>query len=104
MTHAYLAFAARADALDDGKVVIYLADHDAGRLVLDASGRPVEIGRYEVDPRVLRVLGQYPEFFRAGVIGTDVFPDLLTAQSIVHPDNSALGRTVSDDWLSFVWS
>ena len=67
ITHAHLAFVARADALDDGRVSIYLADHDAGRLVLDAAGKPVEIGRYEVSQRVLRALRQFPEHFRAGV-------------------------------------
>ena len=60
VTHAHLAFIARADALDDGKVTIHLVDHDAGRPVLDAAGRPVEIGRYDVDPRILRVLRLHP--------------------------------------------
>jgi hypothetical protein len=104
ITHAHLAFIARADALDDGKIVIYLADHDTGRLVLNAAGKPEEIGRYEVDPRILRVLRDFPEHFRAGVIGTDVLPDMLTAQTIVHPDNGAIGRTTSDEWLDLIWT
>ena len=97
ITHAHLAFIARADALDDGKVAIFLVDPDTGHLVLNAAGKPVEIGRYEVDPRILRVLSDLPEYFRAGAIGADVLPDMLTAQTIVHPDNRAIGRTTSDE-------
>lgn len=47
-THAHLAFIAQADAIDDGSVTIYLADYDNGRLVLDAAGKPVEIGRMKL--------------------------------------------------------
>jgi len=104
ITHAHLAFIARADALDDGRVTIWLADHDRGRPVLDAGGRPVAIGRYEVDARILRALREYPVHFRTGVVGTDVLPDLLTAQAVVHPDNRGIGRDASDAWLRLVWT
>ena len=104
ITHAHLAFIARADALDDGRVTIWLADHDRGRPVLDAGGRPVAIGSYEVDARVLRALREYPVHFRTGVVGTDILPDLLTAQAVVHPDNRGIGRDASDAWLRVVWT
>lgn len=45
-----------------------------------------------------------PSHFRAGVVGTDILPDFLTAQTIVHPDNRKIGRTISDNWLDLVWS
>jgi hypothetical protein len=103
-THAHLAFIARADALDDGRVTVWLADYDRGRPVLDAGGRPVAIGSYEVDASILEALREYPDHFRTGVVGTDVLPDLLTAQAVVHPDNRGIGRDVSDAWLRLVWT
>ncbi len=104
VTHAHLAFMARADALDDGRVTIRLADHDRGRWLLDSRGQPVILGSYEVDARVLRALRQYPEQFRTGVVGTDILPDLLTAQAVIHPDNRGIGRDASDAWLRVVWT
>lgn len=104
ITHAHLAFVARADAIDDGRVTIYLVDHDRGRRVLDARGLPVVIGSYEVDARVLRALRQAPDHFRTGAVGTDVLPDLVTAQAVVHPDNRGIGRDASDAWLRCVWT
>ncbi|MCX7973673.1 MAG: hypothetical protein N3B16_04145, partial [Candidatus Aminicenantes bacterium] len=88
IVHTHLTLICRQDALDDGKLIIYEMDYENGRIKLDDQGRPVEIGRYEIDPLILQAIRQYPDHLKAGVVGTDVLPDLITAQTIVHPDNS----------------
>jgi alpha-tubulin suppressor-like RCC1 family protein len=103
ITHVYLTLICRQDALDDGKLIIYEMDYESGQIVRDAQGRLIEIGRYEVDPFILRAIRQYPEHLKAGAVGTDLLPDLITAQTIVHPDNSRLGKTISDQWLTLIW-
>jgi hypothetical protein len=102
-THAHLAMIARTDALDDGYVTIYKVDHDSGRAVLDAAGRPAEIGRYPVDPLILDALRRYPEYYKAGAVGLDTLPDLITSQTGIHPDNSAIGRSISTEWVRGIW-
>lgn len=104
ITHIHLTLVCREDALDDGKLVIYEADYENGRILRDAQGQPVEIGWYAVHPTILRAIRQYPDYLRAGAVGTDILPDIITAQAIVHPDNSDIGRTISDDWLSLIWT
>ncbi|MDP2915455.1 MAG: hypothetical protein Q8O91_08385 [Candidatus Aminicenantes bacterium] len=103
-THAHLAMIARADALDDGFITLYKVDHDSGRAVLDAAGRPVEIGRYPVEPLILDALRRYPEYYKAGAVGLDTLPDLITSQTGIHPDNSAIGRSISTEWVRNIWA
>lgn len=104
IVHVYLAMIARGDALDDGFITIEEADYERGRFALDASGRRRVIGRYAVDPAVLDALRRYPLQFKAGAIGPDTYPDVLTAQAGIHPNNSARGHGLSDDWLKLVWN
>ncbi|MEO0248410.1 MAG: zinc dependent phospholipase C family protein, partial [candidate division WOR-3 bacterium] len=104
ITHVHLTLVCRQDAIDDGKLTIYEADYENSSLRRDARGNLVELGRYEVHPFILTAIRQYPDHLKAGAIGTDILPDLLTAQVIVHPDNSAIGRTISNDWLALIWS
>jgi len=56
----------RQDALDDGRLIIYEMDYESGQILRDAQGRLVEIGRYEVDPFILRAIREYPEHLKAG--------------------------------------
>jgi len=84
-THVYLAEQAMADALDDGKVTLFEIDPATNTLKRDPRGNPVKLGDYAVDPRILEALRKHPKQYRAGVLGPDAFPDLLTGQQIIHP-------------------
>lgn len=94
-THIYLAEEALKDALDDGKVTIYRINQ--------ANGQTLEkLGDYGVDPNVLAALRSYPAQFRAGVLGPDAYPDIVTGQRVVHPEVSHPGG--SDAWLEYLWN
>lgn len=98
-THVYLAEEAMRDALDNGKVTLFEVDYETGR-VLGA------LGEFEVDPKALAALRAAPRQFRAGVLGPDAYPDILTGQQIIHPDEAAppgSGATGSDAWLTYVY-
>jgi len=104
VVHVYLALIARADAIDDGQVTIYEVDYETGRFVTDAAGNRKIIGSYPVDPYVLTAIRTYPRQFKAGALGPDAYPDILTGQTGIHPDNSNMGHGVSDDWLNLLWT
>lgn len=106
-THIYLAELARQDAVNDGKVTIYETNYETGRIV-------GPLGNFEVNPAVLAALRQKPEQFRAGVVGPDAYPDLLTGQQLIHPgtNKSLLGDPTrgdlpsaagADAWLTHLW-
>ncbi|RZJ46866.1 MAG: hypothetical protein EON87_02945, partial [Brevundimonas sp.] len=97
-THIYLAEEVMRDAIDDGRVTLYEVDPETGRV----GG---VLGSFQVDPRALAALRQGGSQFRAGVLGPDAYPDILTGQQVIHPDESASdghGTTGSDAWLSWV--
>ena len=92
-THEQAAFEAYDDAVDDGFVTV------AGVQV-------------PVDPELLDALRQYPESYRAGVLGPDAYPDIYVGQAMIHPDTvtdndrlppDPIRRSVTDDWLREVW-
>lgn len=95
-THVYLAQQALLDALDDGKVTIYRVDYANGNVVVEGS-EPVVVGHYAVREENLAAL-RYWEHFNAGVIGPDAYPDILTGQQSIHPDNAPDGP-YTDLWL-----
>ena len=68
-THNFTGDEARGDALD-GFVTI------AGR-------------DYPVRPELLAALRDWPEFYDAGVIGPDVFPDLLYGWNLIHTSDGS---------------
>lgn len=103
VVHVHLAMMVRADALDDGRVTIYEMDYANGRFATDAAGTRKIIGTYPVNPVLLEAIRRYPQQFKAGALGPDAFPDILTGQTGIHPDNSARGHADSDDWLKLVW-
>jgi len=70
-THSRTGATALADATADGHVTI------AGR-------------SYLVPPKVTAALRAWPEYYNAGVIGPDGFPDLIMGQSIIHPENTGM--------------
>ncbi len=94
-THVFFAEQALKDAVDDGKVSIYRTDYENGQ-------RLDKIGDYEVDSELLSALRAYPQQYRAGVIGPDAYPDILTGQQMIHPDESNPDGTNS--WLKYLWN
>jgi hypothetical protein len=99
-THVYLAEQAMNDAIDDGKITVYKVDYQTGKVILEG-GLPVKVGDYEVDPDILDALKTYPAQYRAGVLGPDAYPDILTGQQVIHPNTNNAGGT--DAWLRHLW-
>jgi hypothetical protein len=81
-THVYLAEQALVDALDDGKVTINRVDFEKGEVTNEI------IGQYEVDKNILAALRAYPAQYRAGALGPDAYPDMLTGQQVIHPNGA----------------
>jgi len=96
-THVYLGQQALADALDDGKVTIYQVDYARGAILR-------ELGQYQVDPTILAALQSNEAQYRAGILGPDAYPDILTGQQVIHPspeDTHIAGG--SNAWISYLW-
>ena len=91
-THVYLAQQAIADALDDEHVDIPIL------------GTSMFL-RYKVPDETLEALRLYLPQYRAGVLGPDAYPDMITGQVAAHPpehDSKVAGGTGS--WLRHVWT
>lgn len=69
---------------------------------------------YAVDPRVAGAIRTYPDYYRAGVGGPDLYPDMIVGQSIIHPDNKldngsnppgnfGPGHSFSYEWLRHIF-
>lgn len=98
-THIYLAEEALRDALDNEKVTLRLTDYRTGKVVGD-------LGEFAVDPQVLAAIRAAPQQYRAGVLGPDAYPDILTGQQIIHPEAAEAvgsGADGSNAWLSHLW-
>lgn len=113
-THVYLAEEALRDALDDGKVTFFATNYLGGTLQRDANGHPVPIGSYAVDATLLTAIRNNRAQFRAGVLGPDAYPDILTGQQIIHPAGANtpgepanvdinVGGPGTDPWLTHLW-
>lgn len=90
-SHVYFAEIAARDALDDGYVDIPIL----------ATG---EVRRYKVDDATMEALRVARAQYRAGVLGPDAYPDILTGQQVIHPDPHDSGvADGSDAWLEHVW-
>jgi hypothetical protein len=97
-THVYLADIAVQDALPDGRVTIPRVDHATGRIA-------GAIGTYKVDAAILAALRTNRDQYRAGVLGPDAYPDIVTGQQSIHParqDSGVPGG--SNSWLAYLWS
>ena len=114
VTHVYLAEQALADAVDDGQVTIYEVDYRNGRIKTDSNGLPKAVGHYSVHPKMLEALRKHPAHFRAGVLGPDAYPDMLTGQMIIHPGGRVTpgetdvalnrGGPGPGPWLEHLWN
>lgn len=80
----------------DGRLAIYVLDNFP-----DSAEKATLLGTYRVDPLVFAALTQYPSRYRAGVIGPDGYPDMLTGQQVAHTDSNARGG--SDAWLAYLY-
>jgi hypothetical protein len=82
-THNYTGDQAYADAIDDGQITI------AGQ-------------GYAVAPQIVTALENWPEFYNAGVVGPDAFPDIAYGQAIIHPVHTGrwLGYVVRQAWAA----
>lgn len=99
-THVQLAEIALQDALDDGRVTIMRVDPRTGAVT-------GVLGEFPVAPDILAALRAAPDRYRAGVLGPDAYPDIMTGQQIIHPEVATddAGRTVgSDAWLNHLWA
>jgi hypothetical protein len=95
--HVFLADEALKDALDDGKVSINRVDYNSGQVL-------EKLGDYAISPRILQALRSNPLQYRAGVLGPDAYPDILTGQQVIHPDGRDTGiNGGSDAWLQHLW-
>jgi hypothetical protein len=96
-THVYLGQQALKDALDDGKVSIYRVDYGNGKVLS-------KIGDYPVDSDILLALKAYEPQYRAGILGPDAYPDILTGQQVIHPDPESTNiNSGSNAWLTYLW-
>lgn len=98
-THLAVAEQALADALDDGRITIPELAND----------QIVGLRTYPVDPTLLQDLQTHAAQYRAGVIGPDAYPDMLTGQQMIHPGDieeaSPSPQKVgdSDAWLQHLF-
>ena len=93
-THVYAGEIALKDALDDGRVTIPKLDASTGEVV-------GMLGSYAVEPRLLAALRSHPQHYRAGILGPDAYPDIVTGQQVIHPPVSHGG---SNSWLQHIWN
>jgi hypothetical protein len=89
----YLADRALRD-VQNGKLAIHRVDRATGA-VLD------KVGDYRVDSALVAAIKANRQIFHAGVLGPDAYPDIVTGQTIIHPDVAHDGG--SDSWLDHVW-
>lgn len=82
-THNYTGDQAYADAIDDGQISIGEQD-------------------YAVAPQIVSALEDWPEFYNAGVVGPDAFPDITYGQAIIHPVHTGrwLGYVLREAWAA----
>ncbi|MFM7539760.1 MAG: zinc dependent phospholipase C family protein, partial [Planctomycetota bacterium] len=70
-THIAIVTEARNDLIDDGKITI-------------------EGNSYTVPAEVVSAIRDNPDYFNAGAVGPDGFPDIAFGQSVIHPKDSGL--------------
>jgi hypothetical protein len=84
-THNTTALEAYRDAVDDGTVTL--------------------LGRtYSLSPALLTALRNWPQFYNAGVIGPDGFPDLTYGQSVIHPGSNVEFAPRTGAWLGHIFN
>ena len=89
---------------------IYAANQAISSVMAGQNSVMIDGNNYAVDSRIANAIRNYPEFYRAGVIGPDAYPDIYVGQSRIHPDtrsnngqntpNMADGQSYSYTWRS----
>jgi hypothetical protein len=98
ITHTYLAEEALRDA-QDGSVTIPV-------LVNGQPQNPPVEQSYQVDPALLSAIQNNTGQYRAGVLGPDAYPDIMTGQQVIHPPSDRDTPTThlgSNEWLEHLW-
>jgi len=80
-THLALANEAYADVIDNGKITVQQ------RIVDDLGQVSIVNHEYAVNAELVSALTSHHDYFQAGVIAGDGFPELLMGQSVLHPAN-----------------
>ncbi len=81
-----------------GELCIFRVDYKTGeQLAL--------IGTYAVDPALVSALENHLPSFIAGVLGPDAYPDMVTGQTRIHPDDVVYNghRILTNEWLEHIW-
>ena len=94
-THVALSEMSLADVLDDGQVAIHRVDYVLGQVETQCKN-PKKLGTYAADPELVAAVNAWPSHYRAGVIGPDAYPDIMTGQQIIHTD--------AKRWYVHLWS
>ena len=76
MTHVYTANLLSEDALDGSVTVGYNVNSENGGQDL----------KYSIPQEYIDAIQAYPEMFRAGALGPDMYPDIITGQMYIHPE------------------
>jgi hypothetical protein len=92
-THIYLADLVLRD-IKNGKITLYKVDHVTGENL-------GVLGEYAVDQNLVDAITANRKIFNAGVLGPDAFPDIVTGQCSIHPQNSM--DEGSNSWLEHIW-
>ncbi|MFY0522697.1 hypothetical protein ACN28I_05660 [Archangium gephyra] len=97
ITHVYLAEKARAELIaQNGSISLHQVDfynrQQAGL-----------IGTYAVSSPIYQALRDYPQYYRAGVLGPDAYPDMLFGQSVIHPATDDDGSD-TEPWLRHLYT
>lgn len=96
-SHVYFAERAAEDVLDAGSITLRKMQH-----FQLPTGQEPPLGSYLADPAIVDALRRFPNAFRAGALGPDAYPDLMTGQSVIHPED-ADARGGSDAWLVYLY-
>ena len=93
-----MCFAKRAlDDAKDGEVTISSVDYETGKVT-------GTVGTYSVDSNILASIRKFLSDFRAGGLGPDADPDVLSGQQSIYPDEKGSGvKGGSNTWLQYMW-
>ncbi len=95
--HAFLADIALRDAIDDGKITINRVNYETGQVL-------GLVNTYNVDAELLQALRRFPDHYRAGVVGPDGYPDIVTGQQCIHVDGPDGSPGGTNAWLEYIWA
>ncbi|MBR2616209.1 MAG: zinc dependent phospholipase C family protein, partial [Clostridia bacterium] len=87
MTHVYTANLIKKDS-DDGSSSVFFGEEEGEKTF-----------RYTVPEEYLEAIREYPDAFRAGALGPDMYPDIITGQTYIHPEDENID---SGEWVTLL--